>query len=311
MATTRLQMQTSIYEILQKEATAFGLLTPTKVNNTIQDSLDWIAATMLSNNSMWNQQIVYIDINASTIIQDLTFIAAKTINASQGMTITYINGIALSVAVSGYAITVTLNTGVSTATDVKNAIDAYFAANAPVLVTSSITGTAANIQVATTAKVVDPSITLPSDCAMVNFVKKVSATDQDTYVELEYKETNKETINVEPIENGQSNTQSYMIINNKLFLEPTPRTNVAAGIRLSYMAYPADLVGDSSAIAGDLAGKPFLQLCKWRSARILYQMSNEGTPQWAQNESEWYNICIKIIGKRAAMPIVISGVQNY
>ena len=222
MALTRLQMQTAIYEILQKEATAYGLLTPTKVNNTIQDSLDWIAATMLTANSMWQQKIVLLNMVANT-----------------------------------------------------------------------------------------PAVAIPTDCAIINFVKKMSATDNTTYVELEYKETNKETINTTPIENGQSNTQSYMIINNALYLEPTPLNNLVGGIRLSYLAYPADLAGDATTIDGDLSGKPFLQLCKWRSALTLYQMSNEGTPPWSERYDEWYTICLKLIGKRAAMPVVIPGVQNY
>jgi hypothetical protein len=312
MATTRLQMQTAIYEILQKEATAYGLLTPTKVNNTIQDSLDWIAATMLSNNSMWNQQIVYLDINADTVIQDLTYVAAHAINASQGLTITYTTDVnPLTVTLSGYVLTVKLQTGVSTALDVKTAVDAYFAANLPSLVTITISGTSGTVQVATTAKTVDPAVALPADCAMINFVKKKSPVNDDMYIELEYKETNKETINTDPIENGQANTQSYMIINNKIFMEPTPSITVLNGIRLSYLAYPTDLSGDGSTISGDLSGKPFLQLCKWRSARILYQMSNDGTPLWAQNEGEWFQICQKIIGKRVAMPVIVPGVQNY
>jgi hypothetical protein len=312
MATTRLQMQTAIYEILQKEATAYGLLTPTKVNNTIQDSLDWIAATMLSNNSMWNQQIVYLDIPAQTVIQDLTYTASVTSAGAGGITVTYTTDInPLTVTVSGSAITVKLETGVSTANAVKAAVDAYFLANPTALVTVTLTGTGTDVQVATTAKTVDPSIALPADCALVNFIKIVSATDSTSYVELPYKETNKESISIEPVANGQGNTMSYMIINNKIFIEPTPQTNVTAGIRLSYLAYPTDLGSDGTVIGGELSGKPFLQLCKWRSARILYQMSNEGTPQWGQNEVEWYNICLKIIGKRAAMPVIISGVQNY
>ena len=39
MAITRLELQTDIYEILSKEPTSFGLLTPAKVNKMIQDSL--------------------------------------------------------------------------------------------------------------------------------------------------------------------------------------------------------------------------------------------------------------------------------
>ena len=312
MSTTRLQMQTAIYEILQKEATAYGLLTPTKVNNTIQDSLDWIAATMLGCNSMWNQQIIYLDINATTVIQDLTFTAANAINASQGLTITYTTDVnPLTVTLSGYALTVKLQTGVSTANNVKTAIDNYFAAHSPVFVTSVVSGTGTNVQVAAGPYTVDPAIPLPSDCAMVNFVKKKSPINDTLYIELEYKETNKETINTDPIENGQANTESYMIINNKIFMEPTPAINTPQGIRLSYLSYPADLAGDSSAIAGDLSGKPFLQLCKWRSALTLYQMSNEGTPPWSTRYDEWYGICMKIIGKRVAMPVVIPGVQNY
>lgn len=322
MSTTRLQLQTAIYEILQKEATAYGLLTPTKVNNTIQDSLDWIASTMIGANAMWLTKQVYLDI--------LAF---------------------------------------------------------------------------------NPYISLPTDLAIINFVKKRSANDPRTFVELPFKETNKETINLDPILTGQSNADSYLFANGMMLLQPHPlddvksvsafvaiqdltytalltgddgnslaviyantavagaetvsvanniitvgiqsgastaiqvRTAIIAsvaasalvvctitgvganaqitqaltrliggesgGIMLNYLSYPIDLAADATPISGDLQGKPFIQYAKWRSARILYQMANDGTPPWAQNEQEWYSVCMKIIGKRAAMPVIISGVQNY
>jgi len=51
--TTRLTLQNQIYEILQKTSSAYGLYTPTKVQQSIDDSLAYISAKMMKNNSGW------------------------------------------------------------------------------------------------------------------------------------------------------------------------------------------------------------------------------------------------------------------
>lgn len=86
---------------------------------------------------------------ASNVIQDITYVAV-TAGATVGeqINIRYINGGALSVSVSNYTIVVTLNTGVSNATNVAAAIAGTPAAAA--LVTPTVTGTGATVQVAYT-----------------------------------------------------------------------------------------------------------------------------------------------------------------
>lgn len=86
------------------------------------------------------------DVDATLVVQDLTYTSVVFGTAGNSTTITYVGGAALSVAVVGTAITVTLNTGVSTATLVRAAIIASGAASA--LVTAVVTGTGGNVQVA-------------------------------------------------------------------------------------------------------------------------------------------------------------------
>lgn len=64
MTIMRSELQGEIYEILSKSPTAYGLLTPTKVNKMIQDSLDYIATKMLKLGGGWLSRIVYADIAA-------------------------------------------------------------------------------------------------------------------------------------------------------------------------------------------------------------------------------------------------------
>lgn len=93
-----------------------------------------------------DQYVTGTDVDATRVIQDLTYTSAVFGAAGNSTTIAYIGGAALSVGVVGTAITVTLNTGVSTATQVKTAIDGSAAAAA--LVTVAITGTGSNVQIA-------------------------------------------------------------------------------------------------------------------------------------------------------------------
>jgi hypothetical protein len=82
-------------------------------------------------------------------IQDLTYTAAVAGVAGDDITIEYVDGV-LDVAVVGNAITVTLATGVTTATQVKAAYDAVPAAVA--LAACSITGTGGTAQTAPVAE---------------------------------------------------------------------------------------------------------------------------------------------------------------
>lgn len=95
------------------------------------------------------QYVTGTDVDATLIVQDLTYTSAVFGAAGNSTTIRYVGGGALSVAVVGTAITVTLNTGVSTATAVKTAVDASVAAAA--LVTVVVTGTGGTVQVAAAA----------------------------------------------------------------------------------------------------------------------------------------------------------------
>ncbi len=71
MAVTRGELQEDIYEILSKTPTAYGLLTPTKVNSMIQDSLDFISSKMMKIGGGWLTQVVYENITANTNYQPL------------------------------------------------------------------------------------------------------------------------------------------------------------------------------------------------------------------------------------------------
>ena len=59
MAITRAELQAQIYEILGKTPTAYGLLSPNKVNAVIQDSLDYVAASMMKIGGGWLNQVAY------------------------------------------------------------------------------------------------------------------------------------------------------------------------------------------------------------------------------------------------------------
>lgn len=62
MTMQRSELRDEIYGLLQRDATAPGLLTPTKVNSAIQDSFDYIATKMMKINGGWLTGIAYCDI---------------------------------------------------------------------------------------------------------------------------------------------------------------------------------------------------------------------------------------------------------
>lgn len=94
---------------------------------------------------------------AGAVIQDLTYAAKTAGQGGNSTTIRYIGGVALSVAVLGQAITVTLETGVSDADAVKLAIEGTPAADA--LVDITVSGTGTNVQTAFT-----PAVALTGGC---------------------------------------------------------------------------------------------------------------------------------------------------
>jgi hypothetical protein len=91
-------------------------------------------------------------VKATKVIQDLTFLADTAGNAGNSITVRFTTGGTAGselVTVVGSAITVQIASGVSTATQVKAAIDGSVAAAA--LVDTSISGTAGTAQVAVAA----------------------------------------------------------------------------------------------------------------------------------------------------------------
>jgi hypothetical protein len=92
------------------------------------------------------QYVAGIDVDATLIVQDLTYTSVLFGAAGNAITITYTDGAALVVSVVGTAISVQLNTGVSTATLVRAAVNASGAATA--LVSVAVTGTGSDVQVA-------------------------------------------------------------------------------------------------------------------------------------------------------------------
>lgn len=96
--------------------------------------------------------IIIAGIKATKVIQDLTYTADTLGNAGNSITIRYTTGGTAGsegVTVVGSAITVQIQSGVSTATQVKAAIDGNVGAAA--LVDVAITGTAGTAQVAVAA----------------------------------------------------------------------------------------------------------------------------------------------------------------
>lgn len=64
MAISRSDLQAQIYDIISKSPTAYGLITPQKVNAAIQDSLDFISTKMMKIMGGWLTSIAYADIEA-------------------------------------------------------------------------------------------------------------------------------------------------------------------------------------------------------------------------------------------------------
>lgn len=64
--TTLTQLRDSIYEILSRSATTYGLLTPTKVDAMINDSFDYISSIMMEINGGWLRQRSYINVVGGT-----------------------------------------------------------------------------------------------------------------------------------------------------------------------------------------------------------------------------------------------------
>lgn len=119
-----------------------SVLTTGKVTNASPTLTNFADSTGI----VVGQYVSADDVYATLVVQDLTYTSVVFGAAGNSTTIAYVGGGALSVAVVGTAITVTLETGVSTATLVKAAVDAYPTAAA--LVTVAITGTGSNVQVA-------------------------------------------------------------------------------------------------------------------------------------------------------------------
>lgn len=92
------------------------------------------------------QYVTGIDIDASLIFQSLTYTSVLFGAAGNAVTIAYTGGASLVVSVVGSAISVQLNTGVSTASQVKTAIEASAPASA--LVTVVVSGIGSTVQVA-------------------------------------------------------------------------------------------------------------------------------------------------------------------
>lgn len=111
----------------------------TQTFETVGLQVGWTSDTIAADTALGG-------VASSLVIQDITYTAGVRGVAGDDIEIAYVDGVALSVAVVGTVITVTLETGVSTATLVKAVIDGSVAASA--LVSCAITGTAGDVQVA-------------------------------------------------------------------------------------------------------------------------------------------------------------------
>lgn len=221
MATTRLSLQNSIYSILQKTPTAYGLLTPAKVNEAIQDALDFISTLMNNSSSAWLAKETKLNIVGAT-----------------------------------------------------------------------------------------PSITLPTDCVLINFVKKLQFGTQ--YCPIEYDESANVTTDT-TAQNTANYTPTWKLVDSKLYLEPTPADNLTNGILLNYLAAPVALAADNSTVNLSIDYPVFIQFAKWRAASILWSMTHDQAmqPPWAETEGVWLQMVRKAITKRVVKPAIIQGVTDY
>lgn len=221
MATTRLILQTKIYNILQKTATAYGLLSPDKVNDAIQDALDFTSTLMNNSSSVWLSKQTRLNIVGN-----------------------------------------------------------------------------------------DPTITLPADCVIINFVKKLAFGTQ--YVPLKYDESANVTTDTNT-QNTANYTPTYRIVSGELFLEPTPADSLANGILLDYVACPAALTADGSTVDVSVDYPVFTQFVKWRAASILWNTLHDQamSPPWAETEGIWFKEVKRTISRRIAKPCFIQGMTDY
>jgi hypothetical protein len=220
-ATTRLDIQTRVYNILQKSATAYGLLDPTKVSDAINDALDFTATMMNNVSSAWITKNVKLNIVA----------------------------------------------GVAT-------------------------------------------ITLPVDCVMINYVKKLNFGTQ--YIPLVYDESANVTTGIETMTTANY-TPTYRLSEGKLMLEPGPTEALANGIMLDYVSAPTALTADNSTVFLGMDYPVFMQFVKWRAASILWSTTHDQamSPPWAESEGAWLQLVKRTIAKRILKPSLIQGMTDY
>ena len=220
-ATTRLDLQTKIYNILQKSASAYGLLDPTKVSDAINDALDFTATMMNNVSSAWITKQVKLNIVA-----------------------------------------------------------------------------------------LDPTITLPADCVMINFVKKLTFGTQ--YMPIIYDESANVTTGIEPM-NTANYTPTYRLSAGEMLLEPTPADALANGILLDYVSAPTALTADNSTVFLSMDYPVFMQFVKWRAASILWSTTHDQATSapWADTEMAWMQLVKRTIAKRILKPSLIQGMTDY
>lgn len=151
--TTAESLRAGVPKGLNIEGETNGDLTGFLENNVVLDTTGTISSAGATITALADttgieegQYVGGIEVAATKVIQDLTYTSELFGLLGNAITVTYVGGGALSVAVVGTAITVTLNTGVSTATLVRAAIIASTAASA--LVSVAVSGTGGTVQVA-------------------------------------------------------------------------------------------------------------------------------------------------------------------
>lgn len=155
----------------------------------------------------------------------------------------------------------------------------------------------------------DPEVTMPTDLAIINFVKIMSETGGTEYYPLNYSDNSEGTTTTESLPVGQ-NSNTFHFVDGKLYLEPTPSTAITNGILFEYIAYPAALSADNSELSTDMDLRPFVNYVKWRSASMIYSLGSEGAPSWSAYENQWYQASIELISRRFRQPTVIKSF-NY
>ena len=153
-----------------------------------------------------------------------------------------------------------------------------------------------------------PYVDLPTGLAMVNFIK-IKDSGADLYTPLQFNENWDGVTRLES-ESTSAYRPSYRFSSNRIYLEPTPASDIEDGILIDGVFFPEE-ASDSTPVSGDMNNKCFLQFVKWRAASICYSLANNGeqNPTIEKWLMEWKQACLEFIARRKRVPTTIKGIK--